>query len=506
VKWILEIGDKVSGPAGAGALALGKEGEALKHVGEDSEGAGSSLSKLGETFKIAELKAKLLEKGLELVVEGLHKTVEEAVEFGKFAIEAGDFKRSTEIGFEALLGSKEAAKETIDKAEALSIKTGIPLKALVGSFNELAAAKIKPEQFSELTLAASDLSKISGGTVGLQSVVDAFKDIAGKGELAGRDLLQFKVIGQDLAKALGQTSFRELQKSLELNPVKADRGIRAILDTIKKLGGGTEVGALTERVGNGVAGGLEKIHNAFEKMLGDLADSPLIDRIGTLLGNVAKELDSGEGGKRLRQDIAYIAEKAGALIENLVSHPKILEDFFARALAVGETFWHLLEKIAGVIDTISSVWGGLKTAANYGVDIANFGTTDYRKGAESKSRAQEAAEFAEAPSAALGAGTASESDLTEISKSLGIPAFASGGDVYSPTLALIGEAGPEHVGPMGEGGGHGAVTVHVDVGGVHIEGAGKVGEELADLIGQKLQEVLPGAAISWLEKAGMQGA
>lgn len=42
--------------------------------------------------------------------------------------------------------------------------------------------------------------------------------------------------------------------------------------------------------------------------------------------------------------------------------------------------------------------------------------------------------------------------------------LANGGIVDSPTLALIGESGPEAVVPLGRGGGMGNVTVNVNGG------------------------------------------
>lgn len=47
---------------------------------------------------------------------------------------------------------------------------------------------------------------------------------------------------------------------------------------------------------------------------------------------------------------------------------------------------------------------------------------------------------------------------------LNIPRMASGGIVTSPTLALIGEAGPEAVVPLGKGGGMGGITINISGG------------------------------------------
>lgn len=48
--------------------------------------------------------------------------------------------------------------------------------------------------------------------------------------------------------------------------------------------------------------------------------------------------------------------------------------------------------------------------------------------------------------------------------SMNIPKMADGGIVTSPTLALIGEAGPEAVIPLGKGGGMGGITINISGG------------------------------------------
>jgi hypothetical protein len=62
-------------------------------------------------------------------------------------------------------------------------------------------------------------------------------------------------------------------------------------------------------------------------------------------------------------------------------------------------------------------------------------------------------------------------DLSKIGQSavgaangMNIPRMASGGIVTSPTLALIGEAGPEAVVPLGNGGGMGGITINISGG------------------------------------------
>jgi hypothetical protein len=53
---------------------------------------------------------------------------------------------------------------------------------------------------------------------------------------------------------------------------------------------------------------------------------------------------------------------------------------------------------------------------------------------------------------------------TSSASGMNIPKMATGGIVTSPTLALIGEAGPEAVIPLGKGGGMGGVTINISGG------------------------------------------
>lgn len=73
--------------------------------------------------------------------------------------------------------------------------------------------------------------------------------------------------------------------------------------------------------------------------------------------------------------------------------------------------------------------------------------------------------------------------LAEIGTKLGIPAMADGGIVTGPTLALIGEAGPEAVVPLNQmrGNGNGAITVNVNGG---LSTSAEVGRAVVDAIRQ----------------------
>jgi len=83
-------------------------------------------------------------------------------------------------------------------------------------------------------------------------------------------------------------------------------------------------------------------------------------------------------------------------------------------------------------------------------------------------------------------------------KTLGIPGFAEGGVVAGPTLAMVGESGPEAIIPLsalgggstigGVGAGRGGVTVNI-TGGYYLDrsAATEIGNALATLVGKQLK-------------------
>ncbi len=95
-------------------------------------------------------------------------------------------------------------------------------------------------------------------------------------------------------------------------------------------------------------------------------------------------------------------------------------------------------------------------------------------------------QLASAIKASRSGGQSSFSNIKDSVNSItvSIPKLASGGIVDRPTLAMIGEAGPEAVVPLGKGGGFGGVTVIINGGNFLSE---DVATDIGDLIFKKLK-------------------
>lgn len=82
--------------------------------------------------------------------------------------------------------------------------------------------------------------------------------------------------------------------------------------------------------------------------------------------------------------------------------------------------------------------------------------------------------------------TGTSEALKNVAKTLSIPAFASGGIVTGPTLAMVGEAGPEAIIPLSsKGGGAGSVTNNIS-----INWSGAVDERAAETVAKEIVKQL----------------
>jgi hypothetical protein len=192
--------------------------------------------------------------------------------------------------------------------------------------------------------------------------------------------------------------------------------------------------------------------------------------------------------------VAVVAAVAsmGLLAYEIYKNWDMIKSYFDAALkyltALWNTFWD------GFLTSVSDIWGGIGAAVQKGINyvegiISGFAATiqNIYKTIMAPINAITGAASSIAGAVGGGIGTA-------------IKAFASGGIVNSPTLALVGEAGPEAIIPLsafsggsslagaGSFGGGGNIIVNIN-GGSYLDqgGATMIADALAKSIGRQLK-------------------
>lgn len=317
LKWIMELYDKVSGPAE-------KMSKATEHFEHSMEKAGGSTEKMAKAQKqLSAERIAVMTEVAHLGVEAFDELTEKVVEFGKELLEASDYERTTQIVFEAMAGSAVGGAALFEKAQDYANKAGISIKESVGLFKTLTAGGIKDQgqDLFILAQAAGDVGLMTGASA--QSIVQSFADIQSKGELTGRQLQQFvgAIPMDQLAKKLGVASgsFHDLQEQLTKNPASAQKGIQAIIATLQDAEGGS-LGNIRKKVGEGFEGASERISNAMHKAMGAFSETEGFKHLIEDMDRLAKRIEDpafATSISNIATNMLKLAEATARVVEKL---------------------------------------------------------------------------------------------------------------------------------------------------------------------------------------------
>ena len=502
VEFILRLQDQMTASLRSGAEYAQKLEQALdKIVGKlekteqeerkekaEEEGMFTRAVEKGEIFK-------------DILEEVARKVFELGSEFARSVVDITDFEEKAEIALRHLNGntaeSEVQTKHFLGEAHKFANDAALPVDQVTEAFLGLKRAGLSDEWVRPLAAAAGDLAGLSGHSDNFRAISSEFEQIALKGELGGRALLSLQRDGINtaaLAARLGAHDFRELQEQLSRQPLEASKALRAIEDVIKSTAHEDFLGQVLKEQGDQTFGGaITRIKNAFTELVDGFNENPVFrtlrEDFTALANDVLAHLPTWEAQFSAAFDPVLKA------LDQLVKNPDTMKNAFEGALHAVES----ISAAAGAIIRVLDFIVGHKDVLETGVAAA-------------------AGAIAAGPVGSAAAGTAvaystgrseSISDLTragyserEASRYTG-HAFAEGGPVSETGQALVHEG--EYVIPVGgapvvrSGGDGGRGSVHAPISiNVHVDGggAGLTEEGLA----LKLQELLPGALVSPLEK------
>lgn len=406
-----------------------------------------------------------LAEGLKTGVELVSTLVEKFVDLGSEIVHAVAGIQDLNLAVELNVG-KEGA-EAIDKLAESFKNTRFDDKdiktALLPLLEE--SGMKQSAMFDDLITAATDVAaRRNTGAAGAARAIEAFKDI----ELSPqkmRGALKELAIKQvdfyaDLGSLLG-VSAKTAEAQTKAGKIQSETLISVALNQIAKREGGAlgnatnesaktlgstldRLGALKDNMFERLAGsrGMEAIQGFLDNFIRTL-DGPigtdLVAKIGGAFETLFGDLSGPDGLKKMEEVVGGIAGKVGAFVEGFREvWPEIQADFVA-ALPV-------FEKLAQVLGTIGRVMMALPRA---GEAIGDFlADWDFGKKENQFAHDTSVSRMVEnVPKMAQGG-------IVE-----NVPKMASGGIVDQPTLALIGEAGPEAVVPLSAGGFGGGLNV-----------------------------------------------
>ena len=320
-KWMLELVDKVSGPAKkAQASTQGFEGELSKlekqmaKIKADPGGfkslqtARAEMARLrreasgqrggGVLENIAEgVRSIKKMEGLRLLSEGFHlayeageKVVDTIAEIGEKFIEATSKEERYRISFKALLG--ESSQDTLDYIDHISKVSELTDDELKNMTSRLLTVGFTASEVGQVLPASLDIAGFLGGGVEkAEAAAEALAHIKTTGEVSTRSIgalgLQYSQVMDQLKKETNLTE-EEITKKLSTHRF-APQILHAVLQSIANKEGG-ELGTTAEKLGATIDARLKRLKNLPDQFFQGLVTSRGFSAFSDFVGKLAEEL------------------------------------------------------------------------------------------------------------------------------------------------------------------------------------------------------------------------
>ncbi len=407
-----------------------------------------------------------LAEGAAIAFEAVKKVVEVIADLGKEMITTAGKAEDLNLAIKLDVG-EEGAEKVNKLAESFAgtrfddrlIKESL-LPILEESGDE------HNEQWDDLVTAATDVAtRRNTGSAGAKSALDALRSIEIQPQKMKGALKELGIKSKDFYSDLGDllgVSAATAEKQTKAGKIKAQTLLSVALNQIAEREGGA-LGNATNEGSKTLGSTLERLGNLKENLFEGLAGSPgmraiqgVLDNFVQIMGeeapSILAEVSAGfadifgdftgpDGAEKIRGVIHAVVDKFKELIHDFRdAWPEIksgLGDTVEVLKVLGETVKGIVGLIKDAISLANTMNGKSQieeyVKAHPEGDL--LGRQQWWKdlvgSEETKGRARGLAEVRPG--------------------SLDIPKFASGGIVDGPTLALVGEAGPEAIVPLGRG-------------------------------------------------------
>lgn len=540
LEWILKARDLISPGTSSAVAGLIRLEVELKRTSTEL----STLEKVSHSLNIGD---KL--KGAAGSVLGIVGSVatgikDTAVGFGEMVLSGAAFREDTTVAFKQILGSAEKADQLFENALAVARQTKFETRDVVGLYTDLLGAGFKQHELNTLVAGLADVGT-NRGIEYAQRLENALAKTKALGKLTGDALSEATIAGgferkkvlQNVADAMGLKGStdqlaKKVEAALKKGAVDGGVGIMAILKTVgDQLDPGGQLGDFAKAQSNTLNGVWSNFKESFSNlfmsketqelpalktlkqtmlMLSDFFDAtkPKGQAVLAVVNRLANdmlsifELDPANAEKTFTKLLGWL-EGAERVVRRLTTWIKselfpAIGEAFNQEGGLGKTLTNVLLTIGRVVG--QGIWEGVKGATGIGgggSNLPNMGTSvDLGKvlgdrvqigGSATAKLIRDEQERANLPKIQVPEGMPAGVFTLD-----GVPKFAAGGIVDRPTLAVVGEAGPEAIIPLGRGGGAlgGVGEMHVTI---NIAGSGSPAET-ARQVRVELMKLLGGAA------------
>jgi hypothetical protein len=411
-----------------------------------------------------------LASGLRSAVDLAGALVGKIFDIGKEIAHVVAEKQDIDLAVRLNIGDEKAAAvdklaerfESVTRFDAGDIKKAL-LPLLKQGFGDVDA-------LGTVATIATDLAAKSAGGIGdVQQTIGAFAGIFQRGRLKPAQLAQFGIVASDYFEQLGVSmgvSAAEAEKAAKSGKAGQDKLLAVVAQMVAAKQGGA-IGGTSLRADEKLGATLARLANLKNNFFERFAESPGLAKVQAAIESIVGAF-KGDLGDKLAAGFERAFTVVGGWLEWLTSPEgiaKISGVFDTVGAGIKTAFAWLHDNWGGLAEQTSSLLTVLKAVAQtVGVIVDGWAKlVDFRRDLLSGQIRKDIIDTITGEHGGIATGNTPKSmvwdEATQGYKP--IPKMAEGGIVQRPTLALIGEAGPEAVVPLGGGGGLGnQITVN----------------------------------------------
>ncbi len=412
LKFILDLVDKISGPAAKIAKSMRGVADAMKAVdkAESKVGGGgrmaTTLRRLGDTKVGRAVRALGTELrglgpaaskawgGVSELAGGIGAMAGGALVAGGLVVAAAGygasvvaFKEGALSAMATFLGSQDQAKQLYQKTIDLASYLRIPAKDALEGVNDLLAAGFKADEAMQIFKGALDLKSLKGADT--KALTTILGQIKAKGKLQTEELLQLAESGglgidkvyAELGRLKGidagtTAGMQKLQKLLEGGAIDSATAIKAVQGAIKSMTG-NELGGYAEKSRNSLSALWQGLKDAPTQWILRADTSAAIEPLRRFMQALNDAFDpSTASGQKFVSAISAMASALAAFADGagsgFMAAFKPVLDVFRDASAGGMDWAKIMRDLGKVVGFIAAAivigFGAIAAAVSFVID------------------------------------------------------------------------------------------------------------------------------------------
>lgn len=288
-----------------------------------------------------------------------------------YAAEMAGFRGQAEFAFKYITGSQEKAGEVLTMADELARAMGARTTDITESIRELMAGGFDSAQAKAITAAVADV-KAMNPKANIEAIATQLAQMKGAGRVLAEDLkpllnagINDDIFYQVLREMTGEQDQVKLKKLMESGKVSSEQGINAILETVRRQGGGDALGSVAAaKATTSVAGAVDNAKAMFERLflaINSGAAGGALLRVANMAANLFDPAQPG--GQRLLSLFDRMAATAGDWLAAIDVNAVI--DGLTMLVSVGESVMDVLAPLG------RGLFQGLGEAASTVMEVVN---------------------------------------------------------------------------------------------------------------------------------------